>query len=124
MSVIPAKAEIQSDGVPPEIQHLFLFEETSRDWPRRATFFFASPKKKAKKTIAKSLPLRGSRESDALSGKRNKCASGSDKFRFFIRSARHFLGSAKAGLNSHSLFAFTWSELTGGRRISSLIAAA
>jgi hypothetical protein len=85
LPVIPAKAGIQSDGVSPVMQLFGLFEETSRDWPRRATCFFASPKKEAKKATAKSLPLRGSRGSDAPSGKRNKLAFGSDKFRFFIR---------------------------------------
>ncbi|WP_334189518.1 hypothetical protein, partial [Noviherbaspirillum sp.] len=67
------------------IQCFPFFEETSRDWPRRATSFFASPKKEAKKATAGTLPLRGARESDAPIGKRNKLACGSDKFRFFIR---------------------------------------
>jgi hypothetical protein len=48
---------IQSDGVSPVIQLFCVFEETSRDWPRRATSFFASPKKEAKKATAGTLPF-------------------------------------------------------------------
>ncbi len=36
-SVIPAKAGIQSDSLSPVLQRLQFSEETSRDWPRRAT---------------------------------------------------------------------------------------
>ncbi len=125
---------IQSYGVSSVIQCFLFFEETSRDWPRRATSFFASLKKMAKKGWS-TAPARQSRclsrveqgmrtaccppaqryalasvysfsrQSDMPSGKRNKLACGSDKFRFFIRLACHFVGSAKAEFNNHSLYA-------------------
>ncbi|WP_334186549.1 hypothetical protein, partial [Noviherbaspirillum sp.] len=48
------------------MQRFLLFEETSRDWPRRATFFFASPKKKAKKATPLSPPAARVPKSDTV----------------------------------------------------------
>jgi hypothetical protein len=65
--------------------------------PAAAHFSCLAKKSKQKKATALPLPLRGSQHCERQSGKRNKLAFGSDKFRFFIRFVVRNVGSVRSG---------------------------
>jgi hypothetical protein len=60
------------------------------------TFFAFAKESKQRKATASRCPS-GSQKSGQQSGKRNKLAFGSDKFRFFFRFAARSFGSVSSG---------------------------
>jgi hypothetical protein len=65
--------------------------------PAAAYFLCFAKESKQRKATALPLPLRGSQNCKRQSGKRNKLACGSDKFRFFFRFAVCNFGSVRSG---------------------------